>query len=53
MILVCCANTLSQEQELSGPEVMSYIMGWGNHYILHHFETIPCVADDYWLHQAS
>ena len=36
-----CANTLSQEQELSAPEVTSYIMGWGDCYISHHFTTIP------------
>ena len=36
-----CANTLSCEQELSAPEVVSYLMGWGDRYISHHFETIP------------
>lgn len=36
-----CANTLSREQELSAPEVTSYIMGWGDCYISHHFTTIP------------
>ena len=36
-----CANTLSREQELSAMEVVSYLMGWGDHYISHHFETIP------------
>ena len=36
-----CANTLSREQELSGPEVISYLMGWGDRYISHHFETVP------------
>jgi hypothetical protein len=41
LLLQCCANTLSWEQELSGPEVVSHIMGWGDHYISHHFETIP------------
>jgi hypothetical protein len=35
-----CGNTLSREQELSAPEVTSYIMGWGDRYISHHFETI-------------
>lgn len=35
-----CANTLSREQELSAPEVVSYLMGWGDCYISHHFETI-------------
>ena len=36
-----CVNTLSREQELSGPEVISYLMGWGDRYISHHFETVP------------
>lgn len=35
-----CANTLSWEQELSAPQVVSYLMGWGNRFISHHFETI-------------
>ena len=35
-----CANTLSREQELSAPEVVSYLMGWGDRYISHHFETL-------------
>ena len=41
LLLQQCANTLSREQELSGPEVISYLMGWGDRYISHHFETIP------------
>ncbi|KAF8258485.1 hypothetical protein EI94DRAFT_1516666, partial [Lactarius quietus] len=36
-----CGNALSCEQELSAPEVISYLMGWGDRYISHHFETIP------------
>ena len=39
-----CANTLSREQELSAPEVVSYLMGWGDRYISHHFETIPWLS---------
>jgi hypothetical protein len=35
-----CANTLSQQQELSAPEVVIYLMGWGDRFVLHHFETI-------------
>jgi hypothetical protein len=35
-----CANTLSRQQELSAPEVISYLMGWGDRYESHHFETI-------------
>ena len=35
-----CANTLSREQEFSAPEVISYIMGWGDRYISHSFTSI-------------
>jgi hypothetical protein len=35
-----CANTLSREQELSGPEVISYLMGWGDRFISHNFVPI-------------
>ena len=39
-----CANTLSREQELSAPQVVSYLMGWGDRFISHHFETIHWYA---------
>ncbi|KAH9033410.1 hypothetical protein EDB85DRAFT_1864547 [Lactarius pseudohatsudake] len=35
-----CGNVLSREQELSAPEVISYLMGWGDRFISHRFETI-------------
>lgn len=35
-----CANTLAREQELSAPEVVNYIMGWGDRYISHQFQSI-------------
>ena len=35
-----CANTLSRQQELSAPEVISYLMGWGDRFESHHFVTI-------------
>jgi hypothetical protein len=35
-----CANALSREQEFSAPEVVSYLTGWNDRYISHHFETI-------------
>ena len=37
------ANTLTCEQEFSGPEVISYLMGWGDRFISHFFVMI------YWL----
>ncbi|KAJ7177868.1 hypothetical protein C8R46DRAFT_1160285 [Mycena filopes] len=42
-----CANTLSREQELSGAEVVSYLMGWGDRFISHNFSPI------YWDEVAS
>ena len=39
-LLQRCANALSREQEFSAPEVVSYIMGWGDRYISHNFVTI-------------
>ncbi|KAJ7431847.1 hypothetical protein B0H11DRAFT_1941243 [Mycena galericulata] len=35
-----CANTLSRHQELSGSEVVSYLMGWGDRFISHNFVPI-------------
>ncbi|KAF9494034.1 hypothetical protein BDN71DRAFT_1508086 [Pleurotus eryngii] len=35
-----CANVLSRDQEFSAPEVVSYLMGWGDRYVSHHFVTI-------------
>lgn len=39
-LLSRCANTLTRDHEFSGPEVASYLMGWGDRYISHHFTTI-------------
>jgi hypothetical protein len=39
-LIQCCANTLSREQEFSTPEVISYLMGWGDRYVSHQTETI-------------
>jgi hypothetical protein len=43
-LLQRCANTLSREQEFSAPEVISYLMGWGDRFISHHFVTIYWTA---------
>jgi hypothetical protein len=39
-LLQCCANTLSRDQELSAPEVVSYLMGWGDRYLSHSYTLI-------------
>ncbi len=41
-----CGNTLSRQQELSAPEVISYLMGWGDRFVSHHFETIHWYSVD-------
>ncbi|KAJ3572998.1 hypothetical protein NP233_g2711 [Leucocoprinus birnbaumii] len=35
-----CANTLSRDQEFSAPEVISYLMGWGDRYVSHFYVKI-------------
>ena len=39
-----CANTLSRDREFSGPEIMSYLMGWGDRYESHHYVGISADA---------
>ncbi|KIK63244.1 hypothetical protein GYMLUDRAFT_163481, partial [Collybiopsis luxurians FD-317 M1] len=39
-LIMRCATTLSRQQELSAPEVITYLMGWGDHYVSHHFTPI-------------
>ena len=39
-LIQCRVNTLTYEQEIGAPEVVSYLMGWGDRFISHHFETI-------------
>lgn len=39
-LLQRCANTLSREQVFSAPEASSYVMGWTDRKIAHHFVTM-------------
>ena len=39
-----CTNTLTRDREFSGPEIMSYLMGWGDRYESHHYVGIPADA---------
>jgi hypothetical protein len=39
-LLQQCINTLSREPEFSRPEVINYLMRWGDHYMSHHFVEI-------------
>lgn len=35
-----CANTLSRDQAFSGPEIVNYLMGWGDRFISHRYVPI-------------
>jgi hypothetical protein len=39
-LIQSCANCLSSEREFSAPEIMTYIMGWPDAYLSHHYVTI-------------
>ncbi|KAF8058223.1 hypothetical protein FPV67DRAFT_1785896, partial [Lyophyllum atratum] len=39
-MLIRCANTLTREHECSAPEVMSYLMGWGDRFLSHLYVSI-------------
>ncbi|KAF7289954.1 ATP-dependent DNA helicase [Mycena indigotica] len=39
-LLQSCSNILTRQQEFSGPEVVSYLMGWGDRFISHSYVTI-------------
>lgn len=37
LLLIRCANSVNNEQELSAPQVISYLMGWGDVYRSHNY----------------
>ena len=39
-----CANTLARDREFSGPEIMSYLMGWGDRFESHFYVAISASA---------
>jgi hypothetical protein len=39
-LLQRCTNALARDREFSAPEVISYLMGWGDRYESHHYVTI-------------
>ena len=39
-----CANTLARDREFSGPEIMSYLMGWGDRFESHFYVGISADA---------
>ncbi|KIO05382.1 hypothetical protein M404DRAFT_76202, partial [Pisolithus tinctorius Marx 270] len=40
LLLFCLVHAINQEQELATLMVMSYLMGWGDTYHLHHYMPI-------------
>lgn len=39
-MLIRCLETIRKEQEIAAPLVMSFLMGWGDVYCSHRFETV-------------
>ena len=39
-LIQSCANCLTRDREFSAPEIISYIMGWPDVYLSHHYVTI-------------
>ena len=39
-----CTNTLTRDREFSGPEIMAYLMGWGDRFESHHYVGISLDA---------
>ena len=40
LLLYRCINVINQEAELSGPQVVSYIMGYGDNYTSHNYAPL-------------
>jgi hypothetical protein len=40
MLIYRCFNTLNQQAELSGPQVICYLMNWGDHFTSHQFISV-------------
>ena len=39
-LIQSCANSLTRDREFSAPEIISYIMGWPDVYLSHHYVSI-------------
>lgn len=51
-LVLRCYNTLASQQELSGVQVASYLMGWPDHYTTHEFVNLFLIGVESYL-QAS
>lgn len=47
LLVYRCFNALNQQNELSGPQVISYLMGWGDIFCSHRFVPV------YWTQLAQ
>jgi hypothetical protein len=48
-LVLRCYNTLASQQELSGVQVASYLMGWPDHYTTHEFANIFLIGIERYL----
>jgi len=48
-LILRCYNTLASQQELSGTQVASYLMGWPDHYTTHEFANIYLIGIENYL----
>lgn len=52
LLLERCANALSRNRELSAPEVINYLMGWGDTVVSHQYSVIYWASAEIALCQA-
>lgn len=48
-LVLRCYNTLASQQELSGVQVASYLMGWPDHYTTHEFANLFLIGIENYL----
>lgn len=48
-LVLRCYNTLASQQELSGVQVASYLMGWPDHYTTHEFGNLYLIGIENYL----
>lgn len=48
-LVLRCYNTLASQQELSGVQVASYLMGWPDHYTTHEFANLFLIGVENYL----
>ena len=51
-LVLRCYNTLASQQELSGVQVASYLMGWPDHYTTHEFAKLYLISIENYLQAA-